>query len=86
MHEYENEAQITRDASEIWNGGACNPVAVCGRLHAAIRFYGNNGGWPNVTGKPAVLLMMDQLAHLVGYSSYADIEGASKVVAAELGR
>lgn len=67
MKPYENEAEVVRDAVYIFDG-ACNPVAVSGALHEAIRFYGK-AGWDNCKGKDALILMVEQLAHLLGTST-----------------
>lgn len=55
--------------------GACNPVAVAGTLHKAMLDCSQEGkDHAQVVNDPAVVLIFDQLAQLMGYPGITDTE------------
>lgn len=56
-------------------GGACNPVAVAGTLHKAMLDCMDEGkDHAHIVNDPAVVLIFDQLAQLMGYPCITDNE------------
>lgn len=55
--------------------GACNPIAVAGALHKAMRECVDEGkDHSQTTADPAVVLIFDQLAQLMGHPGITDTE------------
>lgn len=55
--------------------GACNPIAVAGALHKAMRECVDEGKDHSQTiADPAVVLIFDQLAQLMGHPGITDTE------------
>ena len=63
-----------KDALFIING-ACNPVAVAGTLHKAMLDCSREGkDHRQIINDPAVVLIFDQLAQLMGHPGITDTE------------
>jgi hypothetical protein len=83
---YDSEAKLYRDADFISNG-ACNPVAVCGALHDAMKFvlHSPAGDMPAIKDHPAIRVMLDHLCvivfgtnHEAGTMDYVKVMNAVK--------
>lgn len=55
-----------KNAHQIWHGGACNPRAIARALVEAIDEATEEGGGSDGAKDPAVQMILDQLAFIVG--------------------